>query len=69
MTDSVSVVLLSVPLFNKLIDGDEVLKPHVELFDTVVRFALLRQVLHKLLSGIFTCLSGGHARFEANSKR
>jgi len=50
VANSVCFVLLGVPLFDKLVDSNEVEKSHVELFDAVVRLVLGRQILHVLLS-------------------
>ena len=50
VANGVCLVLLGVPLFDKLVDSNEVEKSHVELFDAVVRLVLGRQILHVLLS-------------------
>ena len=67
MADGVGLVLLSVPLLDELVDGDEVLETQVELFNAVVGLALVSEVLHILLS---VAVSGsGYSEESEGGKR
>ncbi len=58
MAHSVSLFFLSVPLFDELVGVNEVFKPHVEFFDAIVGFALLRKILHVLMGVYVGTLDG-----------
>ena len=60
MAHSVSLFFLSVPLYDELVGDNEVFKPHVEFFDTIVGFALLRKILHVLVGVYVGTLDGTH---------